>query len=89
MGLSDLYTRLWKLVASVLKGYFKKVDPEFIIYKNYENFENENFSNALENKLIKLGSLALNYSILKNICLDVVNKHASLKKKYVSQNHAE
>ena len=36
------------------------------------------FSNELENELI-----------FKNVCLDVVNKHAPFKSKYTRANHAE
>ena len=37
----------------------------------------------------KIGSLTLNYDIFKNVCMDVVNKHAPLKKNYIRVNHAE
>ena len=37
------------------------------------------FNNELENKLSKLGSLTLNYDLFKNVCMDVINKHAPLK----------
>ena len=47
------------------------------------------FSNELENKLSKLGSLTLNYDLFKNVCMDVINKHAPLKRKYIRANHAE
>ena len=36
----------------------------------------------------KKESLILNYSIFKNVCLDIVNKHAPLKRKYARANHA-
>ena len=37
------------------------------------------FSNELENEFSKIGSLTLNYEIFKNVCVDVINKHAPLK----------
>ena len=74
---------------SVLKNYFKKVDPKVIIYRDYKYFDNEVFSNELENELSKIGLLTLNYEIFKNVCMDVINKYAPLKWKYIRENHAE
>ena len=34
-----------------------------------------------KNELSKIGSLTLNYDIFKNVCMDVVDKHAPLKRK--------
>ena len=84
-GLSDFH----KLVVSVLESYFKIEAPKVIIYRDYKYFDNEKFSNELENKLSKIVSLTLNYDIFKNICMDVVNKHPPLKRKYIKTNHAE
>ena len=84
-GLSDFH----KLVVSVLKSHFKKEDPKIIIYRDYKYFDNEMFSNGLENELSKIGSLTLNYDIFKNACMDVINKHAPLKRKYIRANDAE
>ena len=47
------------------------------------------FSNKLGNELSKIGSLTLNYDIFKNVCMDVINKDAPLKRKYIRANHAE
>ena len=47
------------------------------------------FSNELENELSKIGSLTLNSDIFKNVYMDVVNKNAPLKRKYIRENHAE
>ena len=84
-GLSDFH----KLVVSILKSHFKKEDPKIIICREYKYFDNEMFSNGLENELSKIGSLTLNYDIFKNACMDVINKHAPLKRKYIRANDAE
>ena len=47
------------------------------------------FSDEPENKLSKIGSLTLNYDIFKNVCMDVINKHATLKRKCIRANHSE
>ena len=67
----------------------KKKDSKVIIYRDYKYFDNEMFSNELENELKKIGSLTLNYDIFKNFCMDAINKHAPLKRKYRRENHAE
>ena len=84
-GLSGFH----KVVVSVLKSYFKKEDPKVMIYRDYKYFEDEKFSNDLENELSEIGSLTLNYDLLRNVCMDVVNKHAPMKRKYIMTNHAE
>ena len=73
----------------VLKNYFKKEDLKVNYYRDYKYFDNEMFSNDPENELSKIGSLALNYDIFKNVCMDAINKHAPLKRKYRRENHAE
>ena len=83
--LSDFHQRL----VSVLKSYFTKEDPKFIIYRDYKYYDNEMFSNELENELNKIGSLTLNYDIFKNVFVDVINKHGPLKRKYIRANHAK
>ena len=42
----------------------KKKDSKVIIYRDYKYFDNEMFSNELENELSKMESLTLNYDIL-------------------------
>ena len=46
------------------------------------------FINELENELKKIGSLTLNYDIFKNVCMDAINKHELLKRKYIRTNQA-
>ena len=33
--------------------------------------------------------LTLNYDIFKNVCMDVINRHVPLKRKYIRANHAD
>ena len=84
-GLSGFH----RLVVSVQKTYFKKEDPKVIYYRDYKYFDNEMFSNELANEPKKIGSLTINYDIFKNFCMDAINKHAPLKRKYIRANHTE
>ena len=83
--LSDFH----KLLVSVLKSYFTKEDSKFIICEDYKYYNNEMFSNELENELSKIGSLTLNHDIFKNIFVDIINKYGPLKKKYIRANHVK
>ena len=74
---------------SVLKSCFKKEEPKVIIDRDYKYFDNEMFSNELENELSKIGSLTLTYDIFKNVCMNVINKHAPLKRNYIRANQTE
>ena len=48
-GISDLH----KLVVTVLKNFYKKQRAKIIHYRNYKNFENDNFRQDLEKGLFK------------------------------------
>ena len=52
---------------SVLKSYFKKEAPKVMIYRDYKYFDNEKFSNELENELSKIGILTQHNDIIKNV----------------------
>ena len=81
-GLSDFH----KLVLPVLKTTFCKPKPKEILHRNFTNFEEENFNQALKNNLIN--SNTESYKFFEKVFLDTLNKHSSLKKKSVRANHA-
>ena len=55
----------YKLIVPALRSDFKKEDRKVIIYRDYKYFDHKMFSNELENELIKIRSLTLNYDIFK------------------------
>ena len=77
-GLSDFH----KLVLSVFKTTFPKSKPKEITYRNFKNFNEENFNQelkiSLEEKCVK------DYASFENVFLDTLNKHAPLKKKVLT-----
>ena len=81
-GLSDCH----KMVITVLKTTFEKAKPKEIFYRNYKNFDSDNFKLELQNALNC--NRVTNYSLLENVFVDVLNKHAPIKKKTVRENHA-
>ena len=82
-GLSDFY----KLTFTVLKQHFAKQKPRVVIHPQYKNFRNEYFRIELENTLLKYDFNNIDYDSFIKIFLTVLDKHASIKKKYLKTNH--
>ena len=80
IGLSDCH----KLVLSVFKINFSKSKPKEIIYRNFKKFD-EDFNQQLRGRLST--ELVDNYSSFENVFIDVLNRHAPIKKKVITANH--
>ena len=72
------------------KFHFTRPRPKVITCRNYEDFDENVFLNDLQKLDIKLDkeNSESNYSLISNKFLEVVNKHAPLKKKILKGNHA-
>ena len=81
-GLSDCH----KTVITVLKTSYKKPKPKEIFYRNYKNLDSGNFKLELQNALNC--NRVTNYSLFESVFVDVLNKHAPIKKKTFRANHA-
>ena len=82
-GLSHFH----KLVFTVLKIIkFSKNKPCRIIYRNYKYFNSHNFNDEL--KFVFSNANIDSCSKFNQTFLDVLNKHAPLKKKRFTANHA-
>ena len=81
-GLSDFH----KVVMTVLKTTFSKSKPRETVYRNYKYFNSQNFTDEL--KLVFSKDNLDSCSKLNQTFLDVLNKHALLKKKRLRTNHA-
>ena len=70
--------------------HFSKARPKVIKYRNCKNFDKNNFLNDLNNINVRLNKENPNqcYDLLTNSFLEVVNKHAPLKKLTIRGNHA-
>ena len=80
-GLSDFH----KLVLTVLKIAFSKSKPREIVYRNYKYFNSENFNDEL--KFVFSNENIDSCSKFNQTFLDVLDKHAPLKKKRLRANH--
>ena len=81
-GLSDFH----KLTATVLKSYFKKKPPKIISYRNYKNFSQLNFRTEIDRYFSVCDILKMSHDQFVSIFMDIFNRHAPLKFKYIRAN---
>ena len=84
-GLSDFH----KLVVTVLKLYFPKQKPNIQTFRDYKRFQNDLFRSELDYELSKLDVCNLELEHFLNIFIEILNKHAPIKKKYLRANQGE
>ena len=77
--LSDFH----KLTTTVLKRYFPKLKPKVVNYRNYQKFRNEEFRAQLDNEILKRDINNMEYQHILNIFIEILNKHAPMKQKYL------
>ena len=75
-GLSDFH----KLVVTVLKLYFSKQEHNIQTFRDYRRFQNDLFRPELDYELSKLDVCNLEFEHFLNIFVEVLNKHAPIKK---------
>ena len=80
-GLSDFH----KMVTTVMKMSFKKHSSIERHYRDYKYFDRTKFKNNLNEKLSEGIS---NYESFETTFIEVLNKHAPLRKKLLRANHA-
>ena len=84
-GLSGLH----ELVASFLKLYFPKQKPNTQTFPGYKRFQNASFKSELDYELSKLDACNLEFECFFNIVIEVLDKQASMKKKYLRENQGD
>ena len=73
------------MVITVTKMTFHKNPPKEIYYRYYKKFDQDLFREELAEKLYGCDSC---YDTFEEIFINVLNKHAPLKKKFLRANHA-
>ena len=81
-GLSDCH----KLVLTVLKTSIPKGNPRQITYRDYKKFDSLKFDNELKN-VLTIENIG-NCTKFDEKFLEVLDKHAPLKRKLLRVNHA-
>ena len=76
------------MTVSVLKSHFPKQKPNIVSYCSYKRFRNNSVKTELDNELLKYNLCNIEYQHFLNIFLDVLNKHAPIKKKYIRANQS-
>ena len=83
-GLSDFH----KMTITVLRLFVKKQAPIYIKYRDYKNYDSILFQNELSVKLREVELNDICYDTFEHIFMDVLNKNAKVKKKYIRANNA-
>ena len=83
-GLSDHH----KLTLTVLKNEFIKSAPKIIKFRNIKAIDNANFKTDLIENLSKYDVDDITYEFFHNVFMDLTEKHAPVKTKYLRANHA-
>ena len=85
-GLSDYHN----LISTFFKSHFIRLRPRVITYRNYKKVDENVFLNDLQKLEIKLDeqNSESSYLLSSNKFLEVLKKHAPLKKKVLKGNHS-
>ena len=81
-GLSDHH----KLTVSVLKVFFKKIEPVKICYRSYKNFKALDFRKNLSNSLRNCNQDDMGYKKFHDIFMGVLNIHAPKRLRTIRGN---
>ena len=80
-GLPDFH----KLIVTIIKTKYERFPPKILNYRDYKNFDTKTFKDRLELTLKNTTS----FEELQKIFMDLLNKFAPLKCKYLRANHSK
>ena len=83
-GLSDFH----KMTVTVMKASFQKLKPRVINYRKYSSFSSEKYREDLVRELSEVNFKDNSISQFLETCVNVLNKHAPRKKKFLRGNHS-
>ena len=84
-GLSDFH----KLIVTVLKVKHEEVPPKIIQCRDYKNFDSTRFFEKVQLSLIHLDMNSLDFGSFKNCFMELLNKVAPLKTKFLRARHSK
>ena len=82
-GLSDHH----KIVTTVFKTSFNKINPSNIIDRSYKIFDLDSFRNQLNISLHACDTSSIKYNQFKAIFMSILNKYAPIKSKTIRGNN--
>ena len=83
-GLSDHH----RLTITVMRAFFPKQSPIIISYRDYKHYNENAFRNELLAVIYNEYSGKVDCETFQNVCVDVLSRHAPLKKKYLRANNS-
>ena len=83
-GISDFH----KMVMTVLKLFYEKQKPKIIHYRNYKTFNANLFKEELNNELLNIDINNSELVEFTHTVLSVLDKHATIKRKYIHANNS-
>ena len=83
-GLSDFH----RMTITIMKTFFKKKKPKIISYRDYKKFSNMFFRNELLERLSQSDINNMHYQEFDNAVVEILDKHAPIKHKYIRANEA-
>ena len=84
-GLSDCH----KMKVAVIKSQYEKLKPKLISHRKYNNFSNDIFKVMVIEKIQEWNMQDKTLDILKQIFLDIPDKLAPLKHRYIRANQVK
>ena len=76
------------MTVTVLRNFCPKQSPIHINYRDYKHFNREIFRNALIHELQKIGMHNITYDIFEVTFMELLNRYAPIKIKYIRANNA-
>ena len=76
-------SNFYKLVVTALRTSFKPLPPKIITHRNYKSFDEKKLRCLFKTRLNELNTGDITVDIFKTTFLNVINKSAPLKKKYL------
>ena len=83
-GLSDHH----KLTVTVMRAFSPKQAPVIYSYRDYKHYNEDLFRSELLEELYNVNGGNVDCSTFENICVEVLNRHAPLKEKYMRANNS-
>ena len=81
--------RFHKLIVTVLKVKHENVPLKIIQYRDYKNFDSTRFFEKRQVRLTHLNINSLDFGSLKKCFIELLNKVASLKTRFLRANHSK
>ena len=77
-----------KMIITIMKSKMPRCKPKVISYRDYRNFNENGFVYDVITSLNQIQSLDLTYNLFEETLIEIIDKHAPCKSKYVRANES-